>query len=259
MTQLEDDEIIKMKRGLGWIDLKEAIKAEGCPICYIMNKSLMRYFENLLHEFALDVAVHKKMIAAMGMCNIHTWVFAEFSDKLGIASLFETTLHKEIKLLKRTSELGKNELPDDFKNKKKLEKHKKLINEQLSPKGYCLSCEHQRESESFYTHEILTLWSDDQFRKYYEKDDLLLCRSHFLFLVEECERKEIIDYYLATQRSKLDKINFQFSEFLRKHDYRFQNEMTDENRKSLTKVLEYFGSKKNIEREGYNDSQLNKR
>lgn len=248
MTQLEIDEIIKMKRGLGWIDLKEAIKANGCPVCFIMNKSLNKYFENLLHEFALDVTVHKKMIASMGMCNIHTWVLAEFTDKLGIATLFETTLSKEMKLLKRADELEENDFRDDFKNKKKLEKHKKIMIEQLSAKGNCLACEHQKESESFYTHEILTLWSDEEFRKYYEKDNILLCRSHFLFLIEECGKKETIDYFLAVQRNKLDKINYQLSEFLRKHDYRFQKEMTDENRESLIKVLEYFGSKKNINR-----------
>ena len=47
-------------------------------------------------------------------------------------------------------------------------------------------------------------------------------------------------------------MKFQLSEYIRKYDYHFRKDLTDEERNSCTKILEYFGSKKNINREGYN-------
>ena len=250
---ISKENLEQMKRGLSWFELKEGLKSDGCPICYIIHKSLKKYFEYLLREYALDVTVHKKMIAAMGMCNTHTWILAESKDELGIASLFETTLHKEIKLLRNTNELGLQNLTVNSKNERKLEKFKKEILKLLLPKGLCIACQQQKENESYYTHEMAILCEDEEFNKYYERDEVLLCRFHFLLLINETKNKDVINYFINKQRIKLDKLNYQLSEFLRKHDYRFKKEMTDLDRKSWKRLLEYLGSKPNISHKGYND------
>ena len=246
MDKIEENRIESFKRGLSWIELKEAFKNKGCPICFIMLENLRKYFDHLLYEDALSVPVHKKIIAGMGMCNTHTWVLAESTDKLGIGSLFETTLSKENKLLKRINEFEDKEMLSDSRNKKKLNKDKKVIEGQLTAKGKCLACEHQEESELFSLHQLIIIWNDKEFREYYEDESVLLCRRHFQLLLQECDEKEIIDYFITIQKNKLNNLSYQYSEFMRKHDYRFQHEMTDKDKASLNRVLEYFGSKKNI-------------
>ena len=245
MENLEENRIASFKRGLSWIELKEAFKNKGCPICFIMLERLNKYFDHLLYEEALSVSVHKKMIAGMGMCNTHTWVLAESTDKLGIGSLFETTLSKEIKLLKKINEYKDKEMLRNSR-KKKLDKDKKIIEDQFNAKGICLACEHQEESELFYLHQLIIIWHDKEFRDYYEDEIVLLCRKHFQLLLQESDEKEIIDYFITIQKNKLDNLSYQYSEFMRKHDYRFQHEMTDKDKASLNRVLEYFGSKKYI-------------
>ncbi len=246
MENLEENRIASFKRGLSWIELKEAFKNEGCPICFIMLEHLNKYFDHLLYEEALSVSVHKKMIAGMGLCNTHTWVLAKSTDKLGIGSLFQTTLSKEIKLLKRINEFECNELLSSSRNKKKLDKDKKVIEGQLTAKGKCLACEHQEESEIFYLHQLLIIWNDKEFREYYENENVLLCRKHFQLLLQESDDEENMNYFITIQKNKIDNLSYQYSEFMRKHDYRFQHEMTDKDKASLNRVLEYFGSKKYI-------------
>ena len=245
MENLEENRIASFKRGLSWIELKEAFKNEGCPICFIMLEHLNKYFDHLLYEEALSVSVHKKMIAGMGLCNTHTWVLAKSTDKLGIGSLFQTTLSKEIKLLKKINEYKDKEMLRNSR-KKKLDKDKKIIEDQFNAKGICLACEHQEESELFYLHQLIIIWHDKEFRDYYEDEIVLLCRKHFQLLLQESDEKEIIDYFITIQKNKLDNLSYQYSEFMRKHDYRFQHEMTDKDKASLNRVLEYFGSKKYI-------------
>ncbi|MCL6098236.1 MAG: DUF6062 family protein [Bacteroidetes bacterium] len=88
MTPLEDDNISKMKRGLSWIELKESLKMDGCPVCNTMSRSIDKYFEFLLYEYALDASVHKKTLASFGMCNAHTYLLKEAEAKLKSDGLF---------------------------------------------------------------------------------------------------------------------------------------------------------------------------
>jgi len=249
MAYTKDEEILRFKRGLNWVEVKESLQQNGCPACNIMKKHLHKYFDNLLYENALDVTIHKKIISYMGLCNMHTWVLSEFPDKLGISILFQTTLQKENRQIKNVSEFNYEQMFNHSKSKTKIEKIKKFIFKQLQAKGKCLACEHQQESQSFYIHQLIKVWSDEEFREQYERENVLLCRFHFQLLISECNTKDMIKYFFSVQSKKIDRLYYQLSEFIRKHDYRFQKEMTIEDGKSLNRTLEYLGSQKNISKE----------
>jgi len=261
MTQLEDDEIIKMKRGLSWIDLKESLNTDGCPVCNTMTRSLNKYFEFLLYEYALDASVHKKTLASFGMCNNHTYLLKEAeadlkSDGLNISVLYETILQKEIKLLGRIEEKELRErkryLPN-FGKSPDFISYKKEILSDLIAKGICPGCMYQKESESYCTHVILQLYKDNEFQNKFVNERILLCRRHFLFLINEAEQKQTIDYFIKVHKTKIKMLYTQLSGFIQNHDYYTKNKMTEEEKKSWEKALEYFGSKENIDRGGYND------
>lgn len=241
-------------RGLSWIVLKYGLVTDGCPICYLVKLSMEKYFEFLLYESATDASVHKKTIASFGMCNTHTYILKEIeeklnSDGLNIAVLYETILQKEIKLLKKIDDIEIKKSKRRFfmtKNSKEFDDYKKEIISELEAKGICPGCEHQKQSETFYTHEILRLYKDSDFREKYENEKILLCRKHFLFLINESESIDAIKYFVEIQKSKISRLYEKLSKFIEKHDYRFKNEMTDDERNSWKIVLEYTGSKKNI-------------
>ena len=106
MERDEEKATDRIKRGLSWVELKKSLDIEGCPVCNTSLRSVEKYFEFMLYEYALDVSVHKKMLASMGMCNTHYSLLQEAesrlkSDGLNIAVLQETILQKEIKLLSK--------------------------------------------------------------------------------------------------------------------------------------------------------------
>jgi len=261
MDSIEENEFVRMKRGLSWIDLKESLNMEGCPVCNTMSRSIDKYFQFLLYEYALDASVHKKMLASFGMCNAHTYLLQEAeanlkSDGLNISVLYETLFQKEEKLLAKIGQKELNESNKHFMNfgkKRDFAAYKKEILTELIAKGICPGCLHQDESESYCTHVILRLCKDEEFRNKYETEKILLCRRHFLFMINETENKEMIDYFVNEQRKKISRLHELLSGFIEKHDYRLKGRMLEEEKKSWEKALEYFGSKKNIDRDGYND------
>jgi REP element-mobilizing transposase RayT len=256
----DKENIKRIKRGLSWVKLKNALQQEGCFICTIVRNAIMKYFDNVLYEYALDASVHKKIISAMGLCNTHIHLLLEIEknkgDGLSAGSLFETTLRKEIRLIDEIEELPPREDKNRTTNnqlKKALRGYKNKIKKTLTPAGKCIGCEQQNHTESFYTHETLRIWNDEEFQELYAREKIMLCRSHFINIIDEAENKEVIDYFISSQKNKLDSLNFLLSEFIRKHDYRFQKEITDEDRESWTKVLEYLGSKKGVKRKDYDN------
>jgi hypothetical protein len=261
LDQSENDEIAQIKRGLSWVRLKESLNMNGCPICNTMLKSIDKYFDFLLYEYALDASVHKKMLASFGMCNAHTYLLKEAeaklkSDGLNIAVLYETILQKEIKFLTVSQETKLKESKKHFFISNKTHdfiSYKNDILTKLNRIGICPGCQQQKLSESFYTHELLKLSMDEEFRNKYEHENILLCRMHFLFLINEMENNDTIGYFINVQRKKIIRLLELLSGFIMKHDYRLKNEMKEDEKISWEKALEYFGSMKNIKRDGYND------
>jgi hypothetical protein len=201
------------------------------------------------------------MQASFGMCNTHTYLIKEAeeklkSDGLNVAVLYETLFQKEEKLLSKIKEKEFNDNKNHFISIGKTKDfiaYKKEIMFDLIAKGICPGCLHQKESESFSTHEILRISKDEEFMNKYEEEKILLCRRHFLFLINESQNKDSIEYFINTHRIKIVRLHKRLSGFIEKHDYRLKSGMTEEEKKSWEKALEYFGSKKNIDIEGYND------
>lgn len=171
------------------------------------------------------------------------------SDGLNIAVLQETILQKELKLL---SKIEKKEIVIkkkkflNFSRAENFKGYKKEIISDLAAKGICPGCLHQKGSESFYIHEIIRLYKDEEFQKKYEDEKIMLCRNHFLLLLNEADGVEIFDYFINLQLHKITILQKQLAGFVAKHDYRLRKEMTGIEEKSWANVFEYFGSKKYI-------------
>ena len=180
----------------------------------------------------------------------------QYGDGFGIATLFETTLSKEQKLTDEINAIKlkkRNKHLVNFKSNNELQEYKVKVFNTLKPKTDCIGCSHQKDTESFFTHEMLRIYQNEEFRLLFENENVLLCRLHFIYTLTKAAEREAMNYFIEAQRIKLERLSFLVSEFIRKHDYRFQKELNNNDIKSWTKLLEYFGSKKNIDRNGYNN------
>ena len=101
MLDNEIDKTSWMKRGLSWVELKNSLDMGGCPVCNTMLRSIEKYFEFLLYEYALDATVHKKNLASFGMCNTHTYLLKEIEEKLKSDGFFKKKRDFSKKLTKK--------------------------------------------------------------------------------------------------------------------------------------------------------------
>lgn len=259
MPEYELEHFARLKRGISWAEIKNSMDIGGCIICNVMIKSLKKYFEFLLYEYALDATVHKKNLASFGMCNTHTYLLKEVeeklnSDGLNIAVLYETLFQKEEKILNKIYEsVEETKDVSSIRRKKIFISNKKQILRELIPKGICVGCQQQKESESFYTHEIIRIYKDEEFRNKYEKSESLLCRNHFLFLLSEADTTDVIKYFISTQRMKIETLHNNLKGFIQNHDYRLKGKMTEKENISWKFALEYFGFKNGLGKALYND------
>lgn len=259
MIKTEDENILQLKRSITWAELKDSLDNGGCPICNLMIQKIEKYFEYLLYEYASDPSVHKKNLASFGLCNVHSHLLKDIenklkSDGLNVAVLYETLFQKEEKLLNKVLD-SVDDIQETkiFKKKKSLNTNKENILNNLLPKGTCIGCLQQKETESYYTHEILRIFKDEEFIKKYESENVLLCRNHFLFLINESMGNDAIRYFIKTQKMKIESLHQKLKKFIYNHDYKIKSSLTENELNSWEKTLEYFGSKKNLGKNLYND------
>lgn len=252
----DDDPIAMNKRGTAWVQLKEYFQQSGCTICGLMLQSIRKRINFLLYEYVLDASVRKKLHASFGFCNQHAWLardveFELNSDGQHLGTLYETLLQYEIRQLEKSRNAASNRKPIYRKSTLKSAKKDPVaveIVQNISASQECMICISARESEAFYSHLFLQMQGDAEFRSLYEEEHVLLCRPHFLFLINETANAEAIDYFLDQQIIKLKHVSARLFEFLEKHDVKRRHEPHGAEWNSWRTTLEHFSSKENFNR-----------
>ena len=55
-----------------YTELLESFNSEECVICKLLEISILKYLENLLHEFTMDPTSRREIREAFGYCRKHT-------------------------------------------------------------------------------------------------------------------------------------------------------------------------------------------
>ncbi len=241
-----------------WLKIEEALKMDGCPICYIMKVSTEHYIENLLYEYVLDVGVRSKLHKSAGFCANHAYKLVDVIKKLNddglkIAILYETILGEEIvKLEWIRNEIGQARIHKkflfDLRVKSKKEKVLNFVNK-LLPTGECPACFQERMTESLYVDEFYRRVSDDEFKSLFSSENVILCRYHLIEILRKCASendKASLSFFLQSQILKIQKLLGDLTNFIDKHDYQKSGSFTKDEIKSWKFVLEYFSGKDGI-------------
>lgn len=249
-----EDEILRIKRGSEWIRLSEAMREKGCFICSLVKMYARKGLNFLLYEYVLDAGVRKQLHRSFGFCNLHAWLAREVeaelqSDGQHIGTLYESLVQAEIRLLRHASEIhAAPSGPKGFFRRRKSSSPLLVRATGKSASEECLICETCRNTEEFYIHESLRLYSDKEFRSLYENAPVLLCRPHFHFLIREAGDTDAVNYFIHEQIGKLQELSKRLTLFLDLHEHTHAGEPRGEEQTSWLEALEYFSSKPGITR-----------
>ena len=230
-----------MRYHIDTIPVWDAIKLDGeCFLCALERKTELGEAERYLGASVMEPDVRIK-VNSKGFCRKHHGMLFSMSNRLGHALMLEShmieireKLEKISGALSKNAEQLKNAGISDKLNGKarsasaEIAKQAGTINEMA---GTCLMCETIEENMGRYCHTFFHLYQHDgDFRAKFENSKGI-CLPHLGKLLEtateELGTKDLGSFtgtVVKLEKENMDRIQEDISWFIKKFDYRFENE-----------------------------------
>lgn len=193
-----------------YFNLLDALK-EGCPICFLVKRSVHKFMDDFLYEGINDPGVRQEIKASSGFCNRHAWQLQKSGDGFGQAIVYSELMNV---VLKR-------------------------------PAKTCIFCVQEKEAEGRYLSVFLESFDDTDFGYRY-KSSFGLCLPHLAVALKKCRdagaKKALVDI----ETKKVSALTIELKEFMRKHDHRFSHEKIGKEGDSWIRAIEKFIGKEGI-------------
>ncbi len=223
---------------LGQASLVEACAQSGCPICGIGKKSVNAYLQMVMAAYVDAPDLRQQLCDSWGYCHNHAWMLStvERGNLLTISIMYNDILEREAqKALARGSVKKKSGglMQGLFKGKKLSQALQHLPLQRICP-----ACELIVDIEANALKIMLKalVQKDNQMRDALRNSDGI-CFPHLNLAIELAQDQAVSEILLTLSKEKLAKIREELSEFIRKHDYRFQHEPIGEEKQGWKRAL----------------------
>ena len=204
--------------GMKRVVVEESISKEACPICNLISELEIKTIKDILYEYVNDSGVRSKFRESLGLCPYHAWLMVrivsepEVFDGLGATIIYEDMLSTYLKKL--TKDPG------------------------YSIKGKCFICKYSSDFESFYLRDFIDCISNNrEFLEKYISSRSILCSKHFKTVYSSLKDVEIKDILLESRIKKIKDVLKDMENFIRKHDYRIKDNITEDESKAWIKAI----------------------
>ncbi len=192
-----------------YFDLTEAVSAEGCPVCLLLEKREKRQIDFLFYENVNDPGVREKLRRAGGLCKWHTRLFLQEGDALGLSILAKDLI----------SQKWKSGEQNDRK---------------------CPLCQTYEENERRVVKAVADYLRLEEFWEALEKSPGF-CAHHFGQISRHISEGTFRQRLEAFQLRKIEKLKVKLEEIIRKNDYHSQGEkITQAEAKAIQIVWEFL-------------------
>jgi len=258
----------KYSSHLGYFDVVNTCSQKnGCPICQLGKREVNNYLDITLYESVTDPDICDQWRASLGYCNTHAWLLptvGKEGEKLKFSHTQNETLQKQLGPGKKhylgialiyhdILEIVKHTLPQEsysrprsiflrlvqalFKRKKPLKAHEyRFLSQQRCP-----ACVLRDETETNALKILLeALAEKDERMQDALKTSDGLCFPHLKRAFTLTQNKTASEKLMAITQEKIAEIQGELSEFIRKHDYRFQHEPIGKERESWKRAIHFI-------------------
>ena len=191
-----------MTKSATYFSVLEACGKPGCPLCRVEQDAVIKFLDTLFYEQVNELEMRERLRKSLGLCHEHAWLAADGmqGNALGLAILYEDIMRVALEQL--NGKKGK---------------------QRLAQTGECPACE-QRDSVRHRLLSVLTKYlAEDEMHEALEKSDGL-CLSHLRLILEHLKEASMRADLLSVQQEKMEKLQAELIEFIRKNDYRFIHE-----------------------------------
>lgn len=200
-------------RHMPYFNLLEALGGPGCGLCALGGKAIDRFFDNMLYEYVNDPGTQEMMTASHGLCATHSELLLNYRGALGVAILYNAVLRRLESELSQPQEPGNGAIARLFGRR---------ADSQPIASARCPACATRDET---------ALRAIREFDAHHAEPDLVatwqasdgFCLPHLNQALPELTgpaRAAVI----SRQREVWARLRADLEEFIRKNDYRFNEE-----------------------------------
>ena len=230
-----------MRYHIDTIPVWDAMKLDGeCLMCALERKTELGEAERYLGASVMEPDVRVK-VNDRGFCRKHHAMLFSMSNRLGHALMLEShTIEIREKLARISASLNKSAdqlknsgIADKLNGKNKaataeIQKQAQAVSEMADS---CLMCDTIEENMNRYMHTFFHLYQNDtEFRNRFENSKGL-CLPHLGKLLEAATQElgarelgQFVETVTRLERENMDRIQEDISWFIKKFDYRYENE-----------------------------------
>lgn len=196
------------------LDLEDALSKPGCPVCWLLRRSDLRYLDSLLYEFVNDVGVREEIRQSLGFCNHHAWIMYRIASDRSVEAMSWASAPLGIAIIYLDlTETLMERLEPARKNGPK----PRTVTYKLDRKS-CPICTWRDGSERHYLEAVLKNIGEPVFAAQYSASDGL-CAIHLLTSLSFDISNENKTMLVRIEIEKLKGLAYELREFIRKQDY----------------------------------------
>jgi len=177
-------------------ELKDALSRGDCPICFLAERSVARYIDDLFYEKVNDAGVAAKLKKSGGFCEKHSEHILKTNETLGIAIIYKRLLDVFIGLLQKA-----------------------IIVPKLASCPVCIIYE---QREQTYLNKFVDHW--DELKESFAASSILCINHTQRALAVAGRQSNVKKELLDMEVKKLGELSIELEEYCRKFDYRFKDE-----------------------------------
>lgn len=233
-----------------YFDLRDACGEPGCPICRLTLRAVSRFIERVDYEYVNEPDVRAKVERTWGFCNTHAQQWLREGHVLAVALVYEGILTRLRSEVERARTSGQNGLLSGVGAR--IGRRKRDPLDYLHPGGVCPVCRERDDAEVHLIRvlgEGLAQTADDARVAFRASDGLCLphLRLAMSLLSDTGSGAVVREAALGYQ----ERLRGQLREIARKHDYRFRDEPSGEERGAATRAVAHVtGLPGIVDREG---------
>lgn len=185
---------------LRFAEILEALKESDCPLCMLTRKAVYEYFSSVLHECLISNRAPDAVRASAGFCRGHARDFVTTGDHRGVAIVYRDILRQ---ILQGFSTRG-------------------IDGARAS--AVCPACDVKNRHEEMYVETLAHNLEDPSVRRDLDAS-YGLCLYHASRVVHRLSNPQVIERIMALSVRQLGAMRGNLSEFVRKQDVQFKNEV----------------------------------
>ena len=267
-----------MDRSPLYFRLRTALeKNTECLLCVIEDELERRYIQHYFSELVMDPPSRRELVESRGFCNYHLHrilmevMRPEIFEGTGMALVMRSVVETLIQDLKTQEDYVERSIQAEERRlaARMMSFIKSVRSRVTHPRGRegflagevrrmlrnanrCPICLYRSAFTQTYMAEFIEILAsgDARFGRLFEESKGL-CIPHYVAVIHTAEKRlgakgrKIIKLIVKVERRNLDRLNSEFTEYLRKHDYRFSKEPWGSERnvvaRGVAKLVGRFG------------------